>query len=90
MKKGYLYYYNKWMETGKIPAEGLCMSLPEHLVDNELFEMIKPTIDDKLELLMDYSPVLYWGAEYYNMSYILTPRRQTILILLAILNGEKV
>lgn len=77
MKKGYLYYYKKWMKTGKMPANVLCEALPDHLVNNKLFKMIQPTTYN-------------WGAEDFHMYGILTPRRQTILILLAILNGEKV
>ncbi len=91
MKKGYLYYYKKWMKTGRMPGNGLCESLPYHLVSNELFKMIQPTNDNEWELChIDYTSIVYWGAEDYNMYGILTPRRHTILILLAILNGEKV
>lgn len=92
MKRGYLYYYKKWMRAAEMPSKGLCASLPYHLANNEIFEMITPTPHNEWELFhIDHSPRVYWGKEDFNISnYELTPRRQTILILLAILNGEKV
>jgi hypothetical protein len=70
---------------------------------NELFQMIKPEFDSLDLRWVSFTYAMYWGygenlpnahidsIKYdYEIRCKLTPMRQTILILLAILNGEKV
>lgn len=87
--KGYLDYYYKWMETGRMPEGGLCCSLPKELLEKEVFQLLIPTTED-IDALEAYNlPTIFWGrgSWIYEMDD-LTPLRETILILAAILNDE--
>lgn len=91
MKKGFLDYYNKWLETGKLPKDGLCQSLPDHLTDTEVWGSVLPTSEDYDNLCNENTPQTYWGSEDWDDRYRkFTPRRQTILLFAAILNNEEI
>jgi len=79
------------METGILPDEGLCSCLnPEY--DNKLFDLIKPTFENEIQLNADNLSVAYWGSGLYwddpRKLYAFTELRQTIVLFLAAMNGE--
>lgn len=89
MKKGFLYYYQLWMEDGSLPNDGLCNSLPKQLRGTKAWKMVKPSEHETTLLTFKGKPDIYWGKEdWRNTSYSMTPRRQNILLLAAALNGE--
>ena len=87
--KGYLDYYKEWMEKGGMPDYGLCNSLPKKLLKKRLFDLLRPTMLNINDLKEEGLPTMFWGSG--SMKYRLhdlSPLRETILILAAILNDE--
>lgn len=85
----YLDFYYKCAETGKMPDYGLCACL-DSIGDNLLFHLIEPTPEDANELFRKNNSELFWGSgsSAYKLSKF-TPLRQTIVLILASLNKER-
>lgn len=81
--KKYLPLYYKWCKKGIMPCEGLCLIFE----DDEIFNIIDPE-DGKMET--------YWGCDdpekgpdhRCDTSRVFGPLRQTIVLLMAAMNGE--
>jgi hypothetical protein len=94
MKKKYRYLplYEEWMENGSIPGEGLCGSLDKE--GQELLKNFVPTNEDENVLMEDDYSIEYWGSglkysdDVIEKMYSFTPLRQTIVLLMAAMNGE--
>lgn len=83
-KKKYLPLYYKWMEAGQLPEFGLCCSLERYDGYDQLLLLFAP--EDRWEACG------FWAATPGNWEDELqqfTPLRQTIVLLMAALNGEK-
>lgn len=86
-KKKYLPLYEKWMEKGLLPNNGLCNSLPNKEYLRDLFE---PTYEECVlyrhlsghwgSTLDEYSA----GDAFYNFNEF----RQTVVLFLAAMNEE--
>lgn len=89
MKK-YLPLYEKWMETGRIPNNGLCNS-----IGSRKLSVFRPSrkYSEARGYFHDY---WYWGYDgkaNYNLRldykwHKFTPLRQTIVLLMAAMAGE--
>jgi hypothetical protein len=93
MKKTYLDLYYDWMESGRLPEEGLCKSLP--IGSTKLFI---PSQDEYGNPYGDPEMFL-WGYSGHHGDRIdsesipdigrsFTPFRQNIVLFLAAMNGE--
>lgn len=100
--KGFIDYYYEWMEAGRLPNAnlgGLCKNLPSYMLESEAFKLIRPYIDDLHILEGEGLSDVYWasGCKSYSTPehnlflkyYGMTPLRETLLILAALLNNEK-
>jgi hypothetical protein len=78
----YLKLYYEWMESERIPTNGLCSYFG---TTDELFSLIDP---DRGECL------IYWGHEEEFLVSMdrtwheFTPLRQNVVLLMAAMNGE--
>lgn len=89
-KLGYIDFYKRWVAANELPIGGLCSSLPRQLSENEVFEMIKPTKKDIKKMIKESHCVTYWASGSAESKWgRLTPLRETLLILAALLNDEK-
>lgn len=84
----YMELYNQCMKTGKMPENGLCNALPK-VLKGKYFELIKPTDEDFISLLINGEPGIFWGRESMNYrTNDFTHLRQTLVLLMAALNNE--
>lgn len=77
--------YKEWMETGTLPGDGLCNSVPKEYKSD--LRKLEPEcyytfwaypLTDQQQL--DHS--------YYDMAYSFTPLRQTIVLFICAMNNE--
>ena len=88
-KKPYLVKYEKWMREGELPDNGLCNSIDFLSQEKKIFRLFVPTEKDLLELEAEGKSGIYWGSDgILNSEYVLTPLRQTIVLLCAAVNDE--
>lgn len=91
MAKKLINLYKEWMETGKIPGNGLCNSMPNDEYKYSL-EDFAPYSSDKLGIINDGESRNYWGAglspHHKGVSRDFTPLRQTIVLLICAMNNE--
>lgn len=84
--------YKEWMEKGKIPDLGLCWSLPEEIECSYEFYLISPTDADFGLLSKKGLSCTFWGSGLAmwdeDRGWKMTALRQTLILLLAALNGE--
>lgn len=94
--KKLLQLYEECMVTGELPEIGLCDSVECMGVQRKL-KLISPTVGDLDQLIIEGKSIGFWGYEVpYNSgrystdgrSYVFTPLRQTLLLLMAALNDE--
>lgn len=90
----YLEFYESCMKTGKLPKAGLCNCIPEDEMD------IMHPGEDYSHPSYYYDWHWAYDGEFYNswysktdvekvsLSFSFTPLRQTIVLLLAAINGE--
>jgi hypothetical protein len=89
----YLTFYYKFMDRGVIPNFGLC-NVFDNGLDNDLFELLKPTPEDKAEIISEGLSTSAWGSGLPTPSDVdglltkFTPLRQNIVLLMAALNNE--
>lgn len=80
----YLELYYKWMESGKLPIDGLCRCFPK----NELFRLMIP-VSPMYVLYCGYMgdiiTIEYWEGDRYKD---FSPLRQNIILFLAAMNNE--
>lgn len=85
--------YYKWLEEGEMPETGLCSSLPFDLIDTDAFFMMEPTEKDYDKIAKRKEAQIFWasGVKYDDPKrrYTFTPLRQTIVILCALMEGER-
>jgi hypothetical protein len=81
-KTKYLDFYNKCMETGKIPTNGLCLCFK----NDKLFALMDPDNGERLS---------YWGFDRDKFAspmesvwFEFTPTRQNAVLLMAAMNDE--
>lgn len=86
-KKKYLPLYYKWMETGKIPRDGLCHSLGR--LSRRQLKLFAPTPDEADEHGHWRG---HWGVMlnvyFPSDDYSFNEFRQTVLLFVAAMNGE--
>lgn len=95
-KKTFLLYYEEWMKARKLPMLGLCGSLILTKEEEEIWQLLCPTVKDLNQLIKENKSTLYWGVEtpFYarkpTVDYLrkFTTLRQTLLLLAACLNDE--
>jgi hypothetical protein len=87
--KPYLGLYEKLSREGL--EDGLCVAIRDEIshYDKEIFRAVfKPTLEEALEYHIND---MYWGSESMNQENgIFTPTRQTMLLLMAAMEGELV
>ena len=83
--------YEKWVETGELPGDGLCNSLRRTEYQNTL-ELFKPSRKEKFELIASDFSFCYWGSGLNNNDLGIfnkfTPLRQTIVLLILAMHDE--
>lgn len=83
--------YEKWMETGRLPKDGLCNCLMRTEYQNTL-GLFRPSLKDKFELSEEGISRGYWGSglAYTDKGkfYSFTPLRQTIVLLILAMHDE--
>lgn len=90
MLNGFYEYFCDFTDMGSLTDRGLCNALPKRLQDTKAWSMIRPNDAELIELQEEGLPYAYWGAgSYAYYSRTLTPLRQNILLLAALLNGEE-
>ena len=87
MKK-YLDFYQKYAKKGVLPTNGLCASFR----DDELFRLIDPDEGERISY-WGYDGIIRDGLEtvsppYHDEHYGFTSLRQTVVLLMAAMNGE--
>lgn len=82
--------YMKWMEEGRLPYNGLCVSLPYDLSSSATFELINPDFMEKIKNQAEGGDFMFWGVtdRSKQTNKELTPLRETILLLCACINEE--
>lgn len=87
----YLEFYEQCMESGFMEDIGLCNALP-HALNNQVFDMVKPTLTDFCELDGKGLSSLFWASGLNsfdpNRYTLFTPLRQTLVLLMAAIAGE--
>lgn len=84
--------HKQWMETGKLPMDGLCCSLPEKY--EECLESFDRTDEDREEARKYNLDPTFWASglprrsDYRELAYAYTPLRQTIVLLICAMEGE--
>lgn len=103
----FLDLYDRCMATGRLPSTGLCRSLEVLQFTKreiELFQLLYPSVSDKIQLQREETSTSYWGSDlvliehewFTHAAYTqidkkscdFTSRRQTILLLCAVMNNE--
>jgi hypothetical protein len=97
----FLNFYKRCMETGVLPANGLCGCADDERFDRWIFSLIQPTDEDFVGLLKSGMIAVegggYWGSglSLRNSNYTsnqrvrgFTPLRQTLVLFMAALNNE--
>lgn len=93
-KKKYLHLYKEWMEKGEISDMGLCncFGSPFRGKYQPLFELMRPTTENLLDIIDEGKDEVLWGADKPRFSpgdfKGFTPLRQTIVLFMAAINGE--
>lgn len=90
-KQEYRDFYYQCMGTGELPRRnGLCTEF----MDDELFDLLTPTEENRRDLVRIYLSSAYWGyelesgrgfgADYTYLAHrLFTPLRQTIVLFMA-------
>lgn len=87
--KQHLDFYKKCAQTGFMPVMGLCGAASHNLINGQLLDLFRPTKEDRLQLIAGRMPCGYWGRESFYIEHgTFTPRRQTIVLLMAAINNE--
>lgn len=89
--KRFIDCYMKWIITGNMPNAGLCNSLPIYLRNSKSFRLIYPPEKERQTHHKEGGHPLFWGtSNRHNESIIaFTSLRQTIVLLCAVMEGEK-
>jgi len=85
----YLPLYFEWMETGFIPTNGLCNFFGK--CHDEFEVTVKRKYHLFKRIMPDYAVGSYWAVgDYYGEMWHrkFTPMRQSVVLLLAAMNGE--
>jgi hypothetical protein len=92
-KVSFIKRINKWTKAGELPCNSLCNSLTP--AESYIFDLFKPTFEDRLELRAEGLSTLYWCSglsedtiDEEMLRKGLTPLRQTLLCFCALLNKE--
>lgn len=79
----YLDFYYECMKTGQMPCDGLCQAFSQ----TDEFKLIDPDRGEQ---------ITYWGCDEperghehrSNTAHVFGPLRQTVVLLMAAMNGE--
>lgn len=92
------------METGYLPnrltydCSGLCGAALGYQIDNEILLLFEPTWEDQKQIINNYESTGWWGYEVawnnennsdIERRYGFTTLRQTIVLFMACMAGEK-
>lgn len=90
----HLDFYFKRMESGRLEEDGLCGEAHQGSINRKLLELFEPTSEDQDDLDIDNQSSLYWASGLHPNDTIrkkieFTPLRQTIVLFMACIAGEK-
>lgn len=80
------------MITGRMPASGLCSASLLGYIDENLLDLMEPTLADNEQLEAEGLETIYWASGLKesdpNVDYAFTQLRQTIVLFMAAMNNE--
>lgn len=93
-KKKYLPIYKVWVKNGFMVAipklnVGWCSGLCDEFYHDDLFKIIMPTLEDRIELDSNGLNTFCWGSNSKDYKFRkFTTLRQTIVLFMAAMNDE--
>lgn len=94
MIKKHIDFYNKYIQTGMLPDQGLCCCALSGIIDRQLLKIMEPTDNDYKDLRAEEISTVYWACglpanlDDHEKKWPFTPLRQTVILFMAAMNGE--